>query len=281
MSDDLTLATLGDQVLTGTDDFGCRWTLTSLTGWHGSPASTLAPVQKTRAPGAWLSPRQLTPRSLAPSGLVLAPTAEALRDALDRLNAAASLDGSLLAVTEGSLTRHATVYRQDDTLHTPETDLLASWSLGLVAVDPRKYGDQVVVSTGLPSSSGGLTWPVTWPILWSGAVASGVVSIDNPGNTTAPIVIRIDGPCDSPRIIHDGTGAELVFASSYSLGAGSFLLIDMEKRTVLEGGTASRNQWVTSRGWFGLEPGANDIIFSAADYNSSALMTVTTAPAYL
>lgn len=276
-----TLAQLGDQVLSGVDAFGCKWTLIGLEGWHGSPASTLSPVQKTRSPGAWLSPRQLSPRQLAPSGLVEAPDEDSLRDALDRLNVAAALDGSTLTVTEGALVRTSTVYRQDTPLHTPETDVLAQWSLALVAVDPRKYGDQIVASTGLPTSSGGLTWPVTWPMEWTGVTQSGVVSINNPGNTSAPILIRIDGPCNSPVIRHDGLGVELVFASSYSLGAGSFLLIDMEKRTVLEGGTASRNQWITSRGWFDLEPGANDLIFGAADYNSTALMTVTTAPAYL
>lgn len=279
---DRTIAQLGSQILSGLDEYGCAWTLTELAGWHGSPASTLSPVQKTRAPGAWLSPRQLAPRSLAPSGLVQAPSRGALRDALDRLNAAAALDGSVLTVTEDDdQTRSMTVYRQDATLHTPVTDTLASWSLALVAVDPRKYGEQIIVSTGLPATSGGLTWPATWPIAWNSSSVSGVASINNPGNIAAPITIRIDGPCTSPQIRHDGLGAELLFASNYDLPSGSYLLIDMERRTVLEGGTASRNQWITDRGWFGLEPGDNDLIFDAATYNATARMTVTTAPAYL
>jgi hypothetical protein len=271
---------LGGQPLTGVDGYGVRWSTFELGGW-GSPPSTLSPVQKTRAPGAWLSPRQLAPRHLSPVGMVEAPDSDALRDALDRLNAACALDGALLEVTEGSLERTMMVYRVDEVLPKWETDTLATWSCGLVAVDPRKYGPQIVASTGLPSSSGGLTWPVTWPIEWDGVTNTGVLHIDNPGNTTAPITLRIDGPCQSPQIRHDGTGAEITFASSYSLAAGSFLTIDMERRLVLEGGTASRNQWVTSRGWFGLDPGGNDLIFSAASYNSSALLTATTAPAYL
>jgi hypothetical protein len=55
----------------------------------------------------------------------------------------------------------------------------------------------------------------------------------------------------------------------------------MEARSVLEQGTASRNQWITSRGWFSLDPGVNDIIFSASSYDPSARMTVTAAPTYL
>lgn len=275
------VAQLGDQVLSGLDAHGCDWTLTDLGGWFGSPASTLSPVQKSRAPGAWLSPRQLTPRSLAPAGLVSAPSPSALRDALDRLNEAAALDGAQLTVTEGDLTRYATTYRQDETLHTLETDVLAQWSLALVAVDPRKYGLPIVAATGLPSSTGGITWPVTWPVTWTGVTTSGLLSIDSPGNTTGPITARIDGPCVGPKIRHDTLGVEVALAANYELANGAFLLIDMEKRTVLENGVASRNQWVTSRGWFGLTPGVNDLIFSAADYNPAARLTVTTAPAYL
>jgi hypothetical protein len=221
------------------------------------------------------------PRHLGPAGLLEAPTQDAAVAALDNLKAAASLDDTTLSVTEGGGTRFVTVRRQDEVLETWITDTLVSWSLGLTALDPRKYGPQVVASTGLPQVSGGLTWPVTWPMTWSGVAASGVVSIDNPGNITGPIVIRIDGPCTGPILRHDGTGAELVFSSTYDLPAGSWLTIDMERRTILEGDTASRNGFVTDRGWFGLEPGHNDIIFDSQAYNSSALMTVTTAPAYL
>lgn len=271
---------LVDQVLSGLDDFGCDWTLTDLAGW-GSPASTLSPVQKSRAPGAWPSPRQLAPRVLGPGGLINAPSKAAARDALDRLNAAVSLDASTLAVTEDDLTRTVTVYRQDEVLHTWLTDRLVQWSAQLVALDPRKYGDTITARTGLPSSFGGLTWPVTWPIEWTGQVNSGVISINNPGNTDAPISMRIDGPCQGPIIRHDTSGNELVFATTYNLGAGSFLDIDCKRRIVLEGGTASRNGWITQRGWFSLAPGDNDFIFEASAYNATAQLTITTAPAYL
>lgn len=280
MSDDGLVVQLGDQPLTGIDGFGVKWMLTDFGDWYGSTSSTLALIQKGAGPGAWKGPRQLTPKTLAPAGLVEAASLSDLRDALDRLNAAASLNGTVLSVSEDDQTRTMSVYRQDVPLHTLLTDTLAQWSLALVAPDPRKYGPQIVASTGLPNTSGGLTWPVSWPIEWTGVVTSGALHIENPGNIESPIVIRIDGPCTGPRIRHDSSGIELVFASSYDLAAGSFLLIDMENKQVLEGGTASRNQWISDRGWFALEPGGNDLIFSAASYNPDARMTVTTAPAY-
>jgi hypothetical protein len=210
--------TLAGMPLTGVDSSGAEWITTDMGGW-GSPPSTLTPVQKTRAPGAWLSPRQLTPRTLSIGGMVRGASVatrrpETIRDALDRLAAAASIDGATLAVTEGGLTRSCTVYRHDELLVTWLTDSLAQWSLGLVAVDPRKYGAQIVASTGLPTTSGGLTFPVTFPVTYSGVSASGIVSINNPGNTTGPVTIRIDGPCTAPKIRHDGSGARMTVTTA-------------------------------------------------------------------
>lgn len=279
-----TLVTLGDLALTGTDGDGCEWrTLAPIQGWDGSPDTTFALTQKPRQPGGWLGPRpQLVPRHVTLTGLVRAPSADALEGAIDRLNAAASIDTpTTLTVQRGSSPRTAGVYRDGAVVPVELTDTIAQWTVDLTAPDPRKYGATVSTSTGLPSSSGGLTWPVTWPVKWTGIAASGVLSINNPGNVPAPLLLRIDGPVTAPTILHVASGTALTLASSYTVPAGSFLLIDTEARTVLEGGTASRNGWITSRGWFQLDPGPNDLIFSAATYNATAQLTATYAPAYL
>jgi hypothetical protein len=160
------------------------------------------------------------------------------------------------------------------------TDVVASWQLAVTAPDPLRYGPTQVVSTGLPHQSGGLTWPVTWPIEWDGVNDSGVITIDNPGDVAAPLMLRVDGPCTGPTIRHSASGVELTLATDYTLAAGAFLVIDMANRTVLEGGTASRNGFITQRGWFELDKGANDLIFSAQTYNDTAKLTATYAPAY-
>lgn len=274
-------SSLVDQPLSGLDDFGCRWSTSTLDGW-GSPASTLSPVQKTQDHGAWLSPRFLTPRSISIGGLVRGPDRGTVLDALDRLNAAVSLDAATLTVTESAdRPRTATVFRQDEVIQTWITDTLVQWSAQVVAVDPRKYGELETFTVGLPATSGGVTWPVSWPIEWNATATSGSVHIYNPGNIITPIKMRVAGPCPAPTIRHEGSGLELVLGSSYSIPAGSFLQIDPAAKTVLEGGSASRNQWITSRGWFGLDPGPNDITFGADVYDPAALLTVTFAPAYL
>lgn len=258
------------------DSLGVTWYITGLDGW-GSPKSTLNVQQRARSLGGWAGDSFLQPRDIAISGVVDAPTPGLLSDAIDRLSAAVSLEDTTLTVWEAGRARTCTVRRADEVVVT-DWDFdngTATWSIQLVALDPRKYGETVTQSTGLPSSSGGLTWPVTFPAQWTGVTNSGTVSIANLGNVTAPVVLRIDGPVTGPKVTHIASGTALVFSSSLTLGSGEYLLIDMEARSVLANGQASRAGWVTSRGWFGAEPGPNQYGFGAQTYNSSALMTVT------
>lgn len=147
--------------------------------------------------------------------------------------------------------------------------------------DPRRFGDAVSDSTALPMVSGGLSWPISWPISWPGTQVSGDVSLYNPGDVSGPMTLRIDGPCASPTVTHAETGAALVLSTDLTVAAGDWLDIDCEARTVLYNGQVSRNGYLTSRGWFGFEPGQNTIGFNSGGYNSSALLTVTGTPAWI
>jgi phage-related protein len=81
-------------------------------------------------------------------------------------------------------------------------------------------------------------------------------------------------------IEHTSSGAQLIFSTSLALGAGEFLLIDMEKKTVLANGQASRNTFITSRGWSGFDPGPNTWSLNAASFNASARLTVMANPSW-
>jgi hypothetical protein len=138
--------TLNGLNLTGVDGFGIRWRVSSpIDGWDGSPGSSLQPTQKTRAPGAWPSPRELTPRSIGLTGAIEAPDTDAAVGAMDRLNAAASLDASILTITRGSLTRSAIVYRQGAPAWTEINGITNfGWTLDLIALEPRKFATALV-----------------------------------------------------------------------------------------------------------------------------------------
>lgn len=265
---------------TSEDDTGVGWVMSTCPGWSGSPAGTLQVTQKPRSDGGYSSESYMTPRVMAPTGFMWAPTQDALVDAKDRLNSAFSLADATMTVREGSTQRMITVRRQDVTLFGDETEVWSSWSAQVVAADPRKMGTPSIVSTALPSSTGGLTVPFTVPFTIDSTVVTGQASAINPGNVNGPVLIRIDGPVVGPVITHVGSGATLTFASSYSLAAGAWLEIDMENKSVLENGQASRNGFITSRGWSQFEPGNNTWAFTAQVFSAGARMTVTATPAW-
>ena len=106
--------------------------------------------------------------------------------------------------------------------------------------------------------------------------------LTNTGNTQAPVWLRIDGPIPAGgwTVTHLGKKQALTFASSLALTSGEFVTVDMDRREVLAQGQAARAGYVTSRGWFSLDPGDNDIAFSASGISLTAQLTVTTKPAW-
>jgi hypothetical protein len=263
------------------DEFGVDWGLESLDGWAGGTSSTADVVQKPRQSGGWRGDGFAVARSVAMSGGVYAPSADALSASFDRLNAACPVGSdAILTVVEAGRSRWAKVRRSDDVITSWLMPTIGRWSVQMDSTDWRKFGADVSGSTALPSTTGGLTVPFTVPFTINAVTVTGQVSLTNPGNEPGPVVLRIDGPCQGPVITHVSSGAQLVFSSSLVLGAGEFLLIDMERRSVLANGQASRSGYITSRGWSQFDPGVNTYSFTAAVYDAASKLTVTGTPAW-
>jgi len=272
---------IGDLVLGAVDVSGVRFTVDKFDGW-GSPGSSAVLTQRARGHGATSSEGFYHPRTMTIEGLMMAPTPGMLSVAADSLSAAVSLGSFSMLVSEQGRLRNCSAQRQDDVQFTYLSDLVARYSIQVVAKDPRKFGDLISASTRLPFSEGGLTFPVTFPVTFTGTSGTGQVSITNPGNTQAPVWLRIDGPLPAGgwTITHQGKKQSLTFATSLALGAGEFVTVDMDRREVLAQGQSPRSGYVTSRGWFSLDPGVNVIAFSAQNYSSTASLTVTTKPSW-
>ena len=272
---------IGALNLNAVDEFGVQWITDrdGVQGW-GAPQGTLAPVQRTRQAGAWGGISYSKARSMVLKGTAIAPTPGLASDALDRLNDACSLDDTVLTVVESGRARWCTVRRDGDVIPAWLSDVAFTWSVQVVALDPRKFADELTASTNLPSSSGGLTVPFTVPFSVNAVTNSGQVSLENVGNEAGPVVLRIDGPCTGPVITHVGSGLALVFASSLVLGAGEWLTVDMEARSVMANDQASRSGYVISRGWSNFTPGQNTWAFTAAAYDWAARLTVSATPAW-
>lgn len=274
--------TLGSMDLDGLDEFGVLWVANPLRGWEG-PASSLSPQRKPRSDGAWGGRGYRQPRTVVASGSVVAPSQALLEDALDRLNAAVSLSDTVLIVHGAARDRWAVVRRAGEVLAPLVTPTHADWSIQLTALDPRKFGAVLTGSTGLPSSTGGLTLPLTLPLSIGSTVSRGQVSLFNPGNVAGPVTLKITAPVTAPVVTHVSAATSpraLVFSSSLVLGAGQWVDVDMDARTVLENGEASRSGWVTSRGWSAFQPGWNTWSFAAGVFHADSRLDVTAIEAW-
>jgi len=272
---------VGDLLLDGVDDLGVAWAVADngVDGW-GVTASTVSQTQKPRASGAWSGSKFGKGRAVTVAGMIDAPTPEAAQGALDRLGTAISREEFPLRVTEAASTRWAPVYQTGEIIPKWLNGLQVAWSFQVASDDWRKFGDELAATTGLPSEAGGLAVPLSIPFSVDAVSASGQVSLVNPGNESGPVTLRIDGPCTGPAITHTSTGNALVFASSLVLGAGEFLIVDMEARTVLANGQVSRSGWITSRGWSSFDPGANTWAFTAAQFDPLSRLTVSATPSW-
>lgn len=263
----------------GVDDQGVSWMTQTVDGW-GTAGSTYSPVQRTRRSGAVSGYAYAKSRQVAVSGLLQAPTSQAADDALDRLASEIRLDEFPLYISAGGAERWISAKRSDAVTILWVNDTDVSWSFQVGSDDWRKFGDDLTASTLLPSSTGGLTVPFTIPFTINASQVTGQVSLTNPGNETGPVRLRVDGPCTGPVITHVGSGRALVFSSTLVLGVGEWIDIDMDAQTVLANGQSSRAGYITSRGWFGFEPGPNTFSFTAQGYDPVSKLTVTATPAW-
>lgn len=164
-------------------------------------------------------------------------------------------------------------------------DVLAGFTVAQIELtcdDPRRFADPVTSGPiNLPSSTGGLTWPVTFPAVWSSTTVTGRATLANAGKAAGPVTYRVNGPVTGPEIVHVESGLKLAFSDALVVSAGDWLDIDCEARTVLYNGQASRNAFLIRRGWQSFDPGPNTFFFNASSYSAAATLEVTATPVYL
>lgn len=275
--------TVGDLVLDGMDGAGVRWALPKdgLTGWWGSPAPRMSSSPRPGAHGVVVGQSWLEGKTVGLDIWMTAPDRARALDALARFTAACSLDSTTLRVDD-EVSLSTQVVRSDDVLSTWSNLHEAKFSVQFLAADPRLTKDPLTGSTGLPSSSGGLSIPFTVPFSIDSNVSTGQVSLTNAGNIAGKVQLRIDGPVVGPIVTHVSSGVQIVFASSLELGEGEWITVDMDRREVLAQGQADRGGWVTGRGWSSFEPGVNVWAFGCqGSSNPDARLTVTAWPSWM
>lgn len=281
---------LGGFALTGTDDAGVQWMVTDLTGWRGSPATTVQVTQRPADHGGWpTATPKLTPRQMEITVGVFAPGGAEMTAAYERLVTAVSTGPVLLEVTEDGTTRQAVAYRNGDVLPTGDGGAWSTYSVPLIAPDPRRYGPLSQVALYLPASSGGLSWPVSWPVSWPATVVTGDAALPGGGTVDSPLTVTVYGPTSggtpltSPLVavtLPDGTVQTLLYTDS--VGVNDFLAIDCEAKSVLYNGTSTRRGLLqVIGGWPSIPPGGAQMSFRAGTYDTTSQVQVSYRPAWM
>ncbi|MEO5664643.1 MAG: hypothetical protein ABIR39_15315 [Nocardioides sp.] len=265
------------------DAEGVRWTLTGLDGWDdGWDSGTGTGVQqKSYADGTWVTAQYAGPRLIHVSGSIDTESDvwdDATR-AWDRLLAQVPFRGLgtlLVSAGEGTMPERIAAVRQEGKpVFTDRIGGYGKFSLSLLAPDPRKYAAVLQsVSMGLPSSTGGLVWPVTYPVTWSGVTTNSTATVVNEGTWDSPPLLTVTGPCPPCRITNLTTGQSLLVVEAVS--AGQTLVIDVANGTA----TVSSQSRRVLGSWWSLVPGSNTIAFSGDGFDAAALLTVDVRSAW-
>lgn len=129
----------------------------------------------------------------------------------------------------------------------------------------------------LQTGGGGKVPPDTMPMALSMDSGGRIVAINN-GNAIYYPTARIAGPVTNPALRNSTTNKELRFL--LTLLSGEYIEIDFRKKTVTDNLGTNRYSTKTGEWWF-IQPGNNEIKFTADNYQTSALATFRYKDSYL
>jgi len=146
--------------------------------------------------------------------------------------------------------------------------------------DPLRYGDSSSASTGLPTSGGGLPYPLAYPLTYGTAGNPGQVTVRNPGTAEAPVVFTITGSLPLGFEI-SGAGQRITYP--LEVPAGQAVTIDTGTGTVLVEGTSDRRSYLTNSDWMQVPAGGSlTVQFTSLGgiYDPAARLTAATTETY-
>jgi len=145
---------------------------------------------------------------------------------------------------------------------------MREFTINLLAVDPRIYSQIETTSTVyIPTSTGGFSFPLTFPLNFGTARVGGTVSCNNLGNFESLPLIRIYGPVNAPEI-KNVTDSNKYIKVNMVVSSGDYLEINLDSKTIMLNGTASRYLYLNSgSNWFSLLSGNNSLTFKDSGGN--------------
>lgn len=256
-----------------TDASGITWLWQKIVGWDGPDVQGGGVIARAGDHGAWASPQYFAARTLTLTVTASAPT-QALRDAARAtLQQAVPVSDLAMLRYDEPVSKYAWVRRSGKITETYPTLADVTFTIGLVAPDPRKYA---TVQRSLPinllptGGGGGMVVPFTIPVILDSSAPPGGGFALNGGSFLSPPVVVITGPASGPAIANLTTGQSVSW-SSLALSTGDVLVVDFLNRQAYvnptmvstspgfpsTGGTYAPADLSSS--WWQLAPGANTL----------------------
>jgi len=160
-------------------------------------------------------------------------------------------------------------------------DSVVDFEIPVMAKDPRTYGPDVIVSTGLPTSGGGIAFPITFPIDFGTPGTPGRAVTTNAGEAETYTRIDVTGGLGGGfSAVCVETGQEVRFERPIPLG--SVIAVDFRTGQAIIDGQSPVSSSLTRREWWTNPPGVlRTIQFNAiGSVTGAPTLTAYTPPAY-
>ncbi len=157
--------------------------------------------------------------------------------------------------------------------------LVVKAALQFYAPDPIKYAPTQTLPTGLPTSGGGLTYPLVYPLDYGSAGNSGRVVAVNPGSADVSPVFTIIGPIDSSGFQVTSVEDGLTVQFNGAVGANDTFVIDTRTGVCTLNGST---RYVSVTTWPKIPANSSRTFQFGAPgaYSSAAQLSCAFAPGY-
>lgn len=268
------------------DGSGITWLWQRLDGWDGPDVQGAGVIARSGDHGAWASPQYYAARTMTLTITASAPT-QALRDqARATLQQAVPISDLAQLRYDEPIPKYAWVRRSGKVTEAYPTLTDVTFTVGLVAPDPRKYAStQRSLAIGLSPADigGGMIVPFSVPFTLATAPPPSTAVATNAGNfETAPVVV-ITGPVSGPTLTNLTTGLTVSW-STVTLSAGDVMAVDfLNRQAFINPSTLSTSPGIPSAGgtywpadvtsaWWQIAPGDNQVQYGgSAGSGSTAL----------
>lgn len=268
---------------------GHRFTFDSLDGWEGFD-TRYNPLPRPASHGEFDSPARVAGRRVLATGNCseLEARDELLRELGAALTPSSGLQDLVISHAGRTLTSSARLVRFRAFARSWGAGTFG-WAAEWYCPDPLRYAERVSGTTGFPTRTGGLRFPLysdgaganVGALDYGEVSASGRVELTNDGTADSWPQFEVQGPV-SPEgfeIITVGTGARLVFEGP--VPAGSQLVLDAATGTAVIDGVADRGGRLTWRDWAPVPAGGvSEFAFVPRGAFTPAVLTASVRPAF-